>query len=177
MDQIHCRVSLFENFKYLAANLKLDNVKVIPNTIKEYECSGGMFDLVVSVNSINRFDEMSCIHLKENIQAREAYFNIFRKIKKIMANNSKIIIIDVSRNNYFGNRNLKNPFVKNIDWLKHHEPEYWAELLSSCGFKDPKIYWNSGKLLRYLNIMSISKKLAYFMSSSFRLEMSLGNHR
>lgn len=165
--------SLFENFKNIAAKLKLNNVEIIPKMIQEYECEDGVFNLVISVNSINHFDEMNCIRLRKSVQAREAYLNIFKKIKKIMANNSKVIIIDVSRNNYFGNRNLKNPFVKNIDWFKHHEPEFWAELLSVCGFKDPKISWNSGKLLRYLGIMSISKKLAYFMNSSFRLEMTL----
>ena len=130
-----------------------------------------------SVNSINHLDERACIQLRNSIQAREVYLNIFRKIKKIMTNNSKIILLDVSRNNYFGNRNLKNPFAKSIEWFKHHEPEYWAELLSICGFKDPKITWNSAKHLRYLRIMSISKKLAYFMSSSFRLEMTLKNNR
>lgn len=165
--------SCFQNFKKIADKLKLNNVEILSNTVQEYKCADTLFDIVLSINSINHLDEISCIRLRESAEAKEKYLTIFRKIGKIMANDGKIIIIDASKNNYFGDRDIKNPFIKNIEWINHHQPEYWAELLSMCGFENPRISWNSGKLLRYMGIMSISKTLSYFSRSHFRLEMTL----
>jgi len=79
-----------------------------------------------------------------------------------MRNGGKIVIMDASNKNLFGDFGIANPFQRTIEWYKHHEPEYWAELLSCAGFTDPIISWNSGKLLRYLGIDSIKRTMAAY---------------
>jgi len=88
-----------------------------------------------------------------------------------MRKGGKLIILDVSNRNIFPTLGLNNPFEKNIEWFKHRSPEYWAELLSQCGFGAPKISWPSGRLLRYFGIGSRNKTIAYLLDSAFRLEM------
>ncbi|MDA9761983.1 class I SAM-dependent methyltransferase [Desulfobacterales bacterium] len=164
---------VFKDFDYICRTLNLENIYIIPKTLEEYMCENNMFDIVLLKNSINHIDEDSCIRLQESEEAREVYFEIFRKISRLLKNNGRIIIMDAARRNFYCDIGVKNPFAKTIEWNKHQEPEYWEKLLKKCGFQYPKITWNSGKYFRYLGIYSIPSLLAYFTNSNFRLEMTM----
>ena len=128
--------------------------------------------MVLSVASINHLDEKSCIALLDSPDAVRQYQNIFRNIAAMMRPGGKLIIMDAARRNLFGDLGVRNPLTPNIEWFKHQQPEFWAKLLSGCGFDDPNITWASGKLLRYARLTSIPKTLSYFGQSVFRLEMT-----
>lgn len=160
------------DFRTMAQQLGLPQAAILPNTVQDYAAPGNHFDIVLSVASINHLDEKSCVELRTSPAAVESYREIFRKIAEMMKPGGKLIIVDAARRNLFGDLGVRNPITPNIEWFKHQQPEYWAGLLSKCGFRDAKIRWTSGKLLRYAGVMRIPKPLAYFGQSVFRLEMT-----
>lgn len=162
----------YGEFNKIINELNISNIEMFPKRIQDFECEENIFDIVLSHGSINHLDENSCIHLLESSKARQAYLEIFRKVNRCMKNGGRLIIVEASNRNYFGDKGIRNPFAKTIEWNKHQTPEIWAELLSQCGFRKQKITWNSGTKLRYFRVYSINKKLSYFGRSSFRLEMT-----
>lgn len=163
----------YGEFYKISNELNLSNIEMLPQKIQDFECEENIFDIILSHGSINHLDEKSCIRLRESPDARDAYLEIFRKLNRCMRNGGRLIIVEASNRNYFGDKGLRNPVAKTIEWHKHQGPEIWADLLLNCGFKDPKITWNSGTKLRYLRVYSISRTLSYFGRSSFRLEMTV----
>jgi len=85
---------------------------------------------------------------------------------------AKLIIMDAGRRNFFGDLGMRNTMSPNIEWFKHRQPEYWAQLLADSGFEQPQIRWSSGKLLRYVGIGTLPQALSYFGQSIFRLELT-----
>lgn len=166
-------IQTFKKFNQIKDSLHLSHIEMLPHTIQEFQCQDNRFDLVLSQGSINHLDEESCMNLLHNEDARSSYRSIFRKMARKMKKGGKIIIIDVARRNYFGDRNRVNPFARPIDWEKHQEPETWADLMQECGFSAPCISWISSKHLRYMGIYSIPRTISYFIRSAFRLEMTL----
>lgn len=165
---------IYEDIYNLKAQLNLTNIEIVPYRIQDYEYQNNYFDIILSVASINHLDEKSCIYIRDSEEAKDSYSNIFRKLNRLMKKGGKLIIIDASSRNFFGDIGIVNPFVKNIERFKHLEPGIWAGLLAQSGFKNPKITWTSGRKLKYLRIYSINKCLSYFMDSIFRLEMNKG---
>jgi SAM-dependent methyltransferase len=141
-------------------------------TVQGFQGPKNYFDVVLSLASINHLDEKSCITLLDSADAVREYQEIFRNIAAMMKPGGKLIIMDAARHNLFGDLGIRNPLTPNIEWFKHQQPEFWAKLLSGCGFGDPNITWASGKLLRYARLTSIPKTLSYFGQSVFRLEMT-----
>jgi SAM-dependent methyltransferase len=159
-------------FRSMANQLELPQARILPATVQEFDCPGNYFDVVLSVASINHLDEKSCVALGQSDAAKKEYQNIFRNIARMMKSGGKLIIIDAARHNFFGDLGLRNPMSPSIEWFKHRQPEYWAELLGECGFGKARIHWSSGKLLRYAGITTLPKALSYFGQSIFRLEMT-----
>ncbi|HEV7551525.1 MAG TPA: methyltransferase domain-containing protein [Candidatus Angelobacter sp.] len=159
-------------FKSMAEKLKLPQAAILPLTVQAFDGPKNYFDVVLSVASINHIDEKSCIALRDSPDAAREYRDIFRKIAAMMRPGGKLIIMDAARHNIFGDLGMRNPISPNIEWFKHHQPEFWAELLSGSGFGNPAITWTSGKLLRYARIFSLPKALSYFGQSIFRLELT-----
>jgi hypothetical protein len=153
--------------------LKLVNVELLPTRVEEYKNTDTRFDVVLSLASINHLDEQSCISLRKRSSARQKYIDIFRHIAKQMNEGAKLIVLDCSNRNFFGDIGLTNPMVRTIEWCKHQKPEIWATLLSECGFTEPKITWPSGRYFRYLRLYNRHVLLSYFIDSAFRLEMTL----
>src|SRR4029077_12098423 len=129
-------------------------------------------DVVLSVASINHLDEKSCVALGQSADAEKEYQDIFRNIARMMKPGAKLIIVDAGRRNFFGDIRMRNPMSPNIEWFKHRQPEYWAQLLGNSGFERPHISWSSGKLLRYAGIRALPQALSYFGQSIFRLELT-----
>lgn len=163
----------FINFRKLKERLELSQIDMLPLTIQDLDSADDRFDLILSYGSINHLDEDSCINLLHDKHAKSNYRQIFQKIARMLKKDGKIIILDASRHNYFGDRNKPNPIAKHLDWQKHQAPETWSKLLSECGFHKLKINWRAGSLLRLCGIPFYTKQIAYFGRSAFRLEMTL----
>lgn len=159
-------------FRSMAQKLNLPNAKILPLTVQGYDGPKNYFDVVLSVASINHLDEKSCVALLDSPAAVREYQKIFRNIAAMMKPGGKLIIMDAARHNVFGDLGMRNPLSPNIEWFKHQQPEFWARLLTACGFGNPRITWTSGKLLRYAGITSLPKAASYFGQSLFRLELT-----
>ncbi|MGZ4828513.1 MAG: class I SAM-dependent methyltransferase [Candidatus Angelobacter sp.] len=159
-------------FRSMAQKLNLPQAKILPLTVQGFDGPKNYFDVVLSVASINHLDEKSCIALRNSPAAVREYQNIFRNIAAMMRPGGKLIIMDAARHNIFGDLGMRNPLSPNIEWFKHQQPEFWAEILSACGFGNPDITWASGKLLRYARISSLPKAASYLGQSVFRLELT-----
>jgi SAM-dependent methyltransferase len=159
-------------FRSMAEQLELPQARVLPNTVQEFDCPANYLDIVLSVASINHLDEKSCVALGQSEAAKNEYQKIFRSIARMMKTGGKLIIIDAARHNFFGDLGVRNPMSPNIEWFKHRQPEYWAQLLGECGFGNARIHWSSGKLLRYAGITTLPRALSYFGQSIFRLELT-----
>lgn len=163
---------IYKEFKEMVKTADLKDIDMLPLRVQEYKSPDDYFDIVLMMASVNHVDENSCIKLKESEPSRESYRNVFKGISSIMNKGGKIILTDCSDRNFFADMGVVNPFARSIEWFKHQSPEYWAELLSQCGFGDPKITWPAGRYLRYLGINHRNKWISYFINSSFRLEMT-----
>jgi SAM-dependent methyltransferase len=159
-------------FQSMARQLDLPQARILPTTVQEFDCPANYFDVVLSVASINHLDEKSCVALGQSAGAEKEYQEIFRNIARMMKPGAKLIIMDAGRRNFFGDLGMRNPMSPNIEWFKHRQPEYWAQLLGNSGFGHPHIRWSSGKLLRYAGITTLPKALSYFGQSIFRLELT-----
>jgi cyclopropane fatty-acyl-phospholipid synthase-like methyltransferase len=161
----------FKDFNDVVSDLGLENVELVPNRIQDYRQGLHHFDVVLSIASINHLDEQSCIELQRNRAARDRYTALFNHIRALMNESGTLLVVDASSQNLFGNLNLRNPFNRHIEWVKHQEPEYWARLLTACGFYDPRITWLAGHWLNSLGIGSVPKTVSYCLWSAFRLQM------
>jgi SAM-dependent methyltransferase len=159
-------------FRSMAQQLELPQARILPLTVQAFDGEKNYFDVVLSVASINHLDEKSCVALGESAAAVAEYQNIFRNIAAMMRPGGKLIIMDAARHNIFGDLGIRNPMSPNIEWFKHQQPQFWAEMLGKCGFANPDIRWSSGKLLRYAGVRSIPRALSYLGQSIFRLEMT-----
>lgn len=161
----------FSDFNRFVQDLNLQNAEIQPVRLQDYSAPANSFDIVLSIASINHLDEENCIRLQDSADAIDAYKKVFDHIYSILRPGGTLIVLDAARRNVFGDFGLKNPLVPNIEWHKHQQPTFWAELLSRSGFADPKTSWPTGRYSRYLRIYTMPKFLSYFGSSSFRLEM------
>lgn len=159
-------------FMNFVKSLKLKNINILPERIQDYECEDNYFDIVLMISSINHLDEESCINLKKSSGAKENYLSIFRKLNRIIKKGGELIVLESSNKNLFADLGFSvNPLNKKIAFKKHHEPEYWANLLSSCGFINAKISWLSKSRYRYLGFPLRNKVMAYLLATNFRLSM------
>jgi len=159
-------------FRAMAQQLDLPQARILPQTVQEFDCPANYFDVVLSVASINHLDEKSCIALGQSAAAEKEYQKIFCNIARMMKPGGKLIVLDAGRRNFFGDLGLRNPMSPNIEWFKHQQPVYWSKLMSGCGFGQPGIRWNAGKLLRYAGMTRVPQVLSYFGQSIFRLELT-----
>jgi len=160
------------HFEKNKSMLNLDNVFLEPITFQAYHPGNEPFDVVLLYNSINHLDEMACINLLDDSQARTKYKNIFQKIATMSRPGTKLIICDCSNKNVFANFGVRNPMMPAIEWHKHQTPEVWLEILNEVGFVNPIISWSSFNYLRSPGRFFLGNKLmAYFLMSHFCLKM------
>lgn len=115
-------------------------VEVMPIEFQDFSpdetCS---FDLVILERSVNHLNEMACKLLNDSKSAHDEYIRLFEKINGIMSAEGRMIIVDCSNRNFFGDLGIKNPFAKTIEWEIHQSPHTWAVILQRCGFKTRRI--------------------------------------
>jgi len=159
--------SMHSDFEQLKNTLKIYNVVLISETIQDYNALDKI-DIVLSMASINHFDEDATINLIKNENARCRFIKIFEKIYNIMKNEGIFIISDVARRNLWGDLKLRNPFAPAIEWHKHQSPSDWYNVAMVVGFKKFKTKWVAAS--RISEILPFGNKiLAYFFSSHFDL--------
>lgn len=162
----------YSDFRTMVKRLQLNHIELLPYRLQDYPGREEHFDVVLCLASINHLDEASCINLRSHPEAREAYAQLFDQIARLMKTDGKLILVDASPRNFFGDLGLKNPFMPSIEWFKHQTAEDWAELASHSGFSNAKTTWMAGRALRYLGISDIPRVASYFSSSLFRLELT-----
>jgi 2-polyprenyl-3-methyl-5-hydroxy-6-metoxy-1,4-benzoquinol methylase len=165
-----------QTFRALGAELGgMENVRLVADTIQNYDPGEGRFDIVLSHASINHLDEEACIRLHRDSGARATYHALFRKIADMCNPGAELIACDVSRVNFFGLLGVANPFAPCIAWHKHQPPSVWAALLAEAGFSHPRVTWGNRRrrnaVLRGLLNNAVAE---YFQGSQFCLRMRRG---
>lgn len=155
-------------FLSIVNEFRFTNIKFINQSLQNY-ITNKRFDLIVMKDSINHINEDACINLKKNNYNRKIYIDIFNKINSLMLPDSQIFLSDASSKNFFGDLKIKNPFVGEIEWFKHQEPNIWISLMKESDFDIKFLDWSSINSLQFLGKMSNSKLISYFTSSNFRI--------
>lgn len=153
----------------MAHGLGATNLEVRGDTIQEYEANGTVFDIVLSCNSVNHFDERMCMELHRSEEARQAYRKIFARVREMMKPGGLLILSDCARHNFYPDVGLSNPICRSIEWHKHQSPSLWGELLSPLGFRKKSLSWYRFHPLRKLGWFGSNRLAAYFLTSQFRL--------
>lgn len=150
----------------------LDNVRLVMDTIQNYDPGDERFDIILSHASINHLDENACIQLHKQESARDVYRDVFRRIAGMCNPGAKLIAVDLSRLNFFALLGVTNPFAPVIEWHKHQPPSLWAQLLAECGFENPRITWgNRRRKNAALRALLNNAVAEYFLTSHFCLRM------
>ena len=155
-------------FNQIKNKFDFKNIVFENNTIQNFK-TDKLFDLVILKDSINHLDEESCINLKLSEIYKKKYINILKIIYNLMTNNSTIYISDCSSKNFFSDLGISNPFVGEIEWFKHQEPEEWIKLIKMSNFKFNALNWSSLNSLKFIDPLNNTKIISYFTSSNFRI--------
>jgi SAM-dependent methyltransferase len=160
-------------FHRVAVRLGLDEVRLEPATLQQFDPRGETFDLVLLHNSINHLDEKACVALRRSESARARYRDLFAKIATLTRSGGVFLATDCSPYNFFGTLGLRNPLMPTIEWHKHQSPWTWAGLLGEAGFERPRIRWTTLNSLRAPGrILFGNACAAFFLTSHFCLTMS-----
>ncbi len=147
-------------------------IELEPVTFQEYDPRDESFDLALSHNSINHWDERACTALHTDPRAQETYASLFRKLHGLLKPGGRIVICDCARRNLFGDLRLTHPIAPAIEWHKHQQPQLWARLLQRVGFTEPDIRWTTLHSLGAVGRRLLANPAAaYVLTSHFRLEM------
>jgi cyclopropane fatty-acyl-phospholipid synthase-like methyltransferase len=160
--------SRFERFKS-TVNPHLP-VTFVNDTIQDYLQVARRFDVIVCANAINHLDEEACVHLHDDPAAGQQYLSLFGVINQATNPSGWFVATDCGRSNFFAALGTKSPFMPDIEWHKHQDPQTWAALLQRAGFSDVTISWSSPNTLGRLGRILLGNRLvAYFLLSHFRL--------
>jgi SAM-dependent methyltransferase len=145
-------------------------VTFVNATIQSFLETARRFDVIVCANAINHLAEDACVHLRDDPRAREQYLSLFRSLYDATVPGGWLVATDCGRSNFFGTLGLKSPFMPDIEWYKHQDPQVWGQLLLHAGFRDVQISWSSPNTLgRPGRIILGNRLVAYFLLSHFRL--------
>ena len=163
---VYSNRDMIEAMRFLGVN----NIELFPVSFQDYDVAMEKFDVILLKDSINHLSEHACVELQHNINARDEYLAIFRKIRNLMMPDGIVIITDCSNRNFFFDLKLYNPMAPTIDWDKHQFPTLWKELLYQSGFKKVKIDWLSPSYLFMMHYVLDNALASYFTNSKFRIE-------
>ena len=155
-------------FDLIKNEFNFKNITFLETTLQDF-IPNYKFDMIILKDSINHINENACINLKKNNENIEIYKNIFDKLYALMSSEADIFISDCSSKNFFGDLNIKNPFVHEIEWFKHQEPQIWINLMKNSKFRVISLDWSTLNSLKFLGKFNNSKLLSYFTSSNFRI--------
>jgi SAM-dependent methyltransferase len=158
----------YNYFEKIKKKFDFKNIFFENTTIQNFK-TDKLFDLVILKDSINHLDEESCINLKLGDIYKKKYIKILKIIYNLMTKHSTIYISDCSSRNFFSDLGISNPFVREIEWFKHQEPEEWIKLIKMSNFKFNSLNWSSLNSLKFIDPFNNTKMISYFTSSNFRI--------
>ncbi len=137
--------SVFEKFERNVEALGSTNVTLVKKTLQEYELGPNLYDIVVSISSINHWDEQACINLHKDKDAQKTYIDMFRKIHKSLTGGGQLLLFESGKWNLFSwvsnHLGIHNPFSPSIEWFKHQQPGLWSQILKDAGFSQVAWKW------------------------------------
>lgn len=148
---------------------ELHQVKLVKQTIQEYDAPPGYFDVVVSQNSLEHLDESASPHLGKDPAATQVYAEIFRKIRRSLKPGGVFIATNASQENFWPMIGARNPISPQIEWHLHPTPRTWRTLMSAAGFEQIETDWPVRHRLRHLGVLAANPVFAFFTESNFRL--------
>jgi SAM-dependent methyltransferase len=161
-----------DQFRRLHDALGRPNVRLVPDTLQNFNPPPRSFDVVLLQNSINHVEEDACTRLHHDEAAREKYRKVFRKVAAIATHGAHLVITDCTRRNLFPMLGLKHPLAPTIEWHKHQPPEMWRGLLEDVGFRDAHVGWSSFNRLGPAGWLLFANRVgAFFLTGHFRLHM------
>lgn len=160
-----------DDFNLIKKSLNISNIHYVKDLLQDFK-SDQKFDVILLHNSINHLDEEACMILESDTKAQERYLNILKLIADLTNDNGELIVCDCSRNSFFSDLGLKNPFASSIEWNKHQKPELWINLLQQAGFSKVSLEWSSFNILKkFGRILMGNRLMAYFTFSHFKLRL------
>lgn len=160
-----------QEFREGVRTLGFQNVEIEEQTFQSLKPHAKKWDVTLIHAAINHLDEPACITLLEDSASWQKYIEIGRSLRAIMPQGGDLVVVDVGRRNYYGDRGRVNPHAPTIEWEKHQQPEAWAQVLSEAGFGMPRIDWIAQVFLGPLGRPFRNRLCAYYGASRFRLHM------
>jgi SAM-dependent methyltransferase len=162
-------------FQRMSDLVGVPGVRLVRQTLQEFEHGGEPFDVVLVHAAVNHLDEELVVRLHEDAAARAEYARIFTQMAGLMKPGGALIIADAARRNLFGDLRRPNPIARTIEWHKHQQPELWAEILTTSGFVAPRIRWSTFNILRGPGRVLLGNRVAAYLTySGFVLTMRRG---
>jgi len=153
-------------FERMASRVNAPAVRLVRETLQDFQYGGPPYDIVLLHSSINHLDEAACIDLHRDATARERYARIFAKLAALTAPGGTLIAVDAARRNLFGDLHMTNPLARTIEWPKHQQPKFWAELMCRAGFEQPVIRWTTFNTLRRPGRVLLGNRVASYLTLS-----------
>lgn len=161
-----------DGFGKVTAQFGLSNATRRSDPFQGYDPIEAPFDIILLHNSINHLDEEACMRLREGGVYRERYRAIAARLAALASPNCQLILSDCGRRNFFHDAfGKRSPLTPTIEWHKHHEPEIWIELLTTEGFRHPKVRWTTPSRLGRFGSPLSARAIQYFLFSHFSLRM------
>lgn len=161
-----CAPGMIDMMHGIMNDCGLNNAHHIKSTIQEHSVSEP-YDIVLSHNAINHYDEDACVELLTSAEARERYDkNVFGHLSQYTKPGGLLIVSDCGRRNFFGDLGMTSPLMKGIEWEKHQEGKTWARLLSSHGFDLESIRYTSINTLGKLGALIMNNRLVNYLTLS-----------
>lgn len=136
---------VYEKFKENINKLGINNLTLVDKTLQDYDMQPNSFDLMVSVGSVNHWDEEACINLYREPDAKQIYRDIFKNILYGLKTRGQLSVFEMGKWNLFSwtsNRwGIPNPLLPSVEWYKHQQPRLWAKLLHKAGFSEVTWKW------------------------------------
>jgi SAM-dependent methyltransferase len=147
----------------------LHQVKLVKQTIQDYEAPAGYFDVIVSQNSLEHLDESASPRLGKDRAAVQVYAEIFQKIHRMLKPGGVFIATNASQENFWPMIGARNPISPQIEWHLHPPPRIWRKLMVAAGFKHIETDWPVRHRLRHFGVLTANPVFAFFTESNFRL--------
>jgi len=120
-----------------------ERVEFLDDTLQSFvEKIPAKADIIILHNTINHFDEDSCISLtSNNPESRKKYLNIFDDVNSLLKKDGIVLVADASRKSIWNLLNVTNPFAPTIEREVHQQPDIWISMMEDVGFKHRRLRW------------------------------------
>ena len=111
-------------------------------TLQELPASQNGFDIAIMYNVINHLDEDAVTRLHQDATAVERYVILLSKLHTHLAPDGWVVVADCGRDNFWTRFGLPSPFMPDIEWHKHQNPQTWIDVFTRAGFGLVDLRWS-----------------------------------